>query len=343
MAPSDIYRANATKEWKQTRKTQQLAVDNPINLLYSSTNYFVTIFRASIDPANTVWSQVEEMSPLRSLYITPLRWLFLIALCLIRIVGGILQLASDQSHSTSLIIAVAVLNSLGLNPLIEALLAILKRVNEGISEFHGIKPRIFNLFHLPMLLAVGLAAYGGSHSYQNGVFTTQTTSKVGIAIFAIVTIAATAITVLTLTKLKNISSGERRLLFAAAASIPFIAVRLLYSIISVFTSSKTFNSITGNVVVYAIMAVLMEFIVIALFLAAGFMAPVIPRSAVQPGSKPAAGGRRRETGTGYHPVHELSPSRQPLTGSEAPYVPHTEEQQRYDPPHNPEQQSYSHQ
>ncbi|KAI9758854.1 MAG: hypothetical protein M1835_000510 [Candelina submexicana] len=266
-------------------------------------------------------------------------WLFLIILALIRIVGSSMELASDQSHNQSLTIGAAVLSNIGLNALILALLAILKRVNESMSEFHGLEPRIFDLFHLPLLAGVVLVAYGGSHSYQNGVFHTQSTSKFGIVIVAVVTVALTAIIALTFTKLTHIPSGERRLLFAAAASIPFIAVHLLYSLISVFASSKTFNPITGNVIVFAIMAVLMEFVAVALFLVAGILAPVIPRSAVQPGSKLAVGDRGRETGTGYHPVHELSPTRQPLTGTEAPYVAHGPEQQRY-VPHHPEQQSY---
>jgi hypothetical protein len=70
-------------------------------------------------------------------------------------------------------------------------------------------------------------------------------------------------------------------------SLPFLLVRIIFSIIAAFTENgNTFSIISDTkraVVIDAIMSVLMEFIVVALFLSAGLTVREIPREMVRSG------------------------------------------------------------
>ena len=62
-------------------------------------------------------------------------------------------------------------------------------------------------------------------------------------------------------------------MIAILAALPFLAVRLLYSILADFEDNNTFNIINGNATVQLCMAVIEEFIITIFFLAAGLAAP----------------------------------------------------------------------
>jgi hypothetical protein len=76
------------------------------------------------------------------------------------------------------------------------------------------------------------------------------------------------------------------LVISVAASLPFLAVRLAYGLLCVFTEgSKWFsmyNSFGGAVIVHGVMGVVPEFIVVAIYLFAGLTAPTVE---VQPAVK----------------------------------------------------------
>ncbi|KAJ5934392.1 hypothetical protein N7466_003939 [Penicillium verhagenii] len=63
-------------------------------------------------------------------------------------------------------------------------------------------------------------------------------------------------------KRSAVGRGERRALFAVGLSLPFLAVRLLYSVLMWFLSSSTFNFMDGNPTVELVMSVLEEFAVV---------------------------------------------------------------------------------
>jgi hypothetical protein len=146
-------------------------------------------------------------------------------------------------------------------------------VNSGLSV------QFFNVLHIPIILGLALAAIGGSDASKgdlNKQQTGHTLSKVAVVVFVIVWIIQSGIAILTCTKLHDVASGDRRLAFAILASVPFLFVRLLYSILAAFdTSTSTFSPSEGSVVVQAVMAVIEEFVVVILYLGAGFLVPVV--------------------------------------------------------------------
>ena len=89
----------------------------------------------------------------------------------------------------------------------------------------------------------------------------------------------------TFANVRQTIKSDRILLYAAALSLPFLAVRDIYNILQSFqVNTSLFNSIIGSVVVYAFMAIFMEFIVVILYLGAGWRAPKIDRELVKTGN-----------------------------------------------------------
>ena len=125
----------------------------------------------------------------------------------------------------------------------------------------------FRAVQLIITLGLILSIVGGTSSISStGVYTTQTSSKVGIALFIVAYVALVLMTVLTTLNLSSAESGEKRLDFAVILALPFILVRLAYSALAVFSHHHEFKLIGGSVAIMAVMSVLMEFIVVFIYL-----------------------------------------------------------------------------
>jgi hypothetical protein len=80
-----------------------------------------------------------------------------------------------------------------------------------------------------------------------------------------------------ITRISAVPHGEKRLLLAVGLSLPFLTVRYIYALVCDFAQNKKFNSFFGNTTIYLIMAVFMEFIVIAICEIMGFTLNRIPK------------------------------------------------------------------
>lgn len=148
----------------------------------------------------------------------------------------------------------------------------------------GLHPRIFNIMATPLMVALILSIIGGSDVYSSNPSdraTGKTLRHAAIIIYVVCYLAQVAITFLTVSRAQELMQGEKRLVIAVAVSTPFLACRLLYSLIGAFASTTSiFNPVIGSAVLMGIMAILMELIVVVLYLAAGFTAPVVTRNRV---------------------------------------------------------------
>ena len=170
-----------------------------------------------------------------------------------------------------------------------------------MTNGRGLPHRFFRLLMLPILVALILSIVGGTDVYSSDASTVQsgrTLIKAAIMLYLVGFGALVAITALAFANYGSISKGEKHILLAVGLSIPFIAIRLVYSIVSDFdTSNATFNPVTGNVIVRAFMTILEEFIVVILFIGAGLLAPTIARSEAPSGAR--FGGARRDQEKAY--------------------------------------------
>ena len=71
--------------------------------------------------------------------------------------------------------------------------------------------------------------------------------------------------------------GEGLLIAAVAGASPFILVRLIYSVVAAFGHDSSFNIVTGSVTLMLGMAVLEEFVVVAIYTITGIKLEVVPK------------------------------------------------------------------
>lgn len=100
-------------------------------------------------------------------------------------------------------------------------------------------------------------------------FHATTATKVGILLFLVSFINLAFMTMRTATQFPVTEPGERRLGYAILLSLPFIGIRILYSLLTSFSKSPDLNLLTGSVTIWLFMAVLEEMAVVAIFLGIG--------------------------------------------------------------------------
>ncbi|KAF1843141.1 uncharacterized protein K460DRAFT_407506 [Cucurbitaria berberidis CBS 394.84] len=192
-------------------------------------------------------------------------WIYTLILCTVRIAGAICQFISHNNHSTGLITATIVIDSIGLTPLIVYV------VNAKTTTLSTTKH--FRIVLLLITVGLILSIVGGTTgNYQSdGTQEIPTTSKVGVILFII---AFAGIVIGFLTSVKEISvvpKKERRVPVAIAFALPLVLVRLVYSACVVFGHNHLFNLITGSVAVLVMMSVIEEFLVVAIYICLGFL------------------------------------------------------------------------
>lgn len=77
---------------------------------------------------------------------------------------------------------------------------------------------------------------------------------------------------LTCTSLSAIPSGEKRILFGVLLALPFIFVRILYSVLADFVNNSTFRLIDGNPTAQLCMSIVEEMVVAVVYIATGLTA-----------------------------------------------------------------------
>lgn len=206
-------------------------------------------------------------------------WLYIVILSILRLVGASCLLYAEVNNDPdeNLVIAYAVCSSIGTAPLLLALMGFLKRINQGM-EHMGLKQKIFLPIQLASLIALVLAIIGGtdqSASNPSKVDTGRTLNRVAVILFLAIWAGLSGITILTYTRIRWVLSTERKLLYAAMISIPFLLIRVAYSLAVGFSSSKSSPFYTWNVNVWAqaFMQFFMEVIVMIIYVAAGLMTP----------------------------------------------------------------------
>jgi len=205
-------------------------------------------------------------------------WYFLIAFTLLRIVGAICEIIATVNFSVGVYIAALVCSSIGLAPLTLLCLGLLARVNNQLRD--PIPQRVFKYISLLSLVGLILGIVGGSRQdgdTSTAIIQVQPEIKAAIIIFLVVYLSTVVILGYVYRRVSQIPPGEKRILVAVALSFPFIAVRLVYALISDFAGLESFSLALGNTTIYLCMAVIMEIIVMIIIIAVGLTLRVIPR------------------------------------------------------------------
>ncbi|KAJ4321450.1 hypothetical protein N0V94_002883 [Neodidymelliopsis sp. IMI 364377] len=201
-------------------------------------------------------------------------WIYALILCTVRIIGSICHFVSDNNPSVSLLRTVVILDSVGLSPLLLATLGLLSRYVDFVNAKSAptFTTRHFRLIQLVLLVGMILAIVGGTNTTvsANGSYQIPTSSKIGVILYVVGFIGITLMFLMSAPRASIIPDKERRIPLAIALALPFILVRLVYSVLSVFLHSHLFSVATGSVPVRVCMAVIEELIVVAVYVLLGF-------------------------------------------------------------------------
>ena len=208
-----------------------------------------------------------------------LAWRCLLMVCLFRLIGAITSLISIHHPSSGLTITYDIMNSFGLSAILSTALGLLDRINSGMDG-HGVHPRVFQLLHLPSLAGLILSILGSTHVFSSDpsdVATGFTYLKAAVCLFLSVFVADIIIVAISFLRSGKVQSGDRQLLFAVGAALPFMAVRMTFSLLCVFANDpKWFSSWSlerDAVIVHGVMGVLMEVCIVTIVIFAGLKTP----------------------------------------------------------------------
>ncbi|TGO37394.1 hypothetical protein BHYA_0098g00170 [Botrytis hyacinthi] len=214
-------------------------------------------------------------------------WYFLIVFCLARIIGPCMSLAAISSPSVSLYTGALILQTIGLSPLLLSTLGLLSRILDSINRnTHTlVQPSMLKLIEIVTVVGLILGIVGGinaSGAYTStGKWVPGTESKISNILFIVSFVAIMATTILTSFSISHAENGEKRILLGIVIALPFLFVRLLYSVLSTFVSYSTkFNAFNGSVTVLLCMDLLEELAVVVVYLAIGLTLKVKPKDVV---------------------------------------------------------------
>ncbi|KAL5423057.1 hypothetical protein PMIN04_004223 [Paraphaeosphaeria minitans] len=239
-----------------------------VKLVFSG-NYFVT--------NSTMWHSHDTVAVVELIFYIPTiflaiyacykhgfkrssGWLYTLILCLIRIIGSVCQFVSNNNLSTGLLQTIFILDSVGLSPLLLATLGVLSRfvdfVNSKTTPVFTV--RHFRIVQLVLTLGIVLSIVGGTSitPSANGSYTSPTSSKVGVVLYIVGFVAILFILLVSVPRRAVVPARERHVPIVISLALPLIAVRLLYSILSVFVHDHLFSITTGSVAVNIGMSVI---------------------------------------------------------------------------------------
>ena len=207
-------------------------------------------------------------------------WLFLLLFTLIRLAGASLELATiNLSKSITLQTSAALLSSVGLSPLLFSTIGLLISVGISIGKVghSNIQTKYIRLLRIPIIGALVLIIIGSDASASDliahGKYATKTITKIGVIILIAVFAVIVLITMLFMIRRSHAEPGERRLLNAVTASLPFLLIRLIYVILMMFSNIRTFSILYGSLTALGCMALLPEVIVIIIYIGVGMSLP----------------------------------------------------------------------
>ena len=211
-------------------------------------------------------------------------WIFLFIFCAIRIVGPALQLARiNNPNNIAFYTAPIELFAVGQVVLLYTTIGLLARVANAINQVRhiSIKALYIHLLRIPLIAGIILVIIGGIVSastwISTGKYPVDRLTKIGtiiiVAAFAVIVLVALGFT----RRRAEVERPDVVLFNAILLSMPFLLIRLVYSLLIAFVDNAVFNPLNSNAAAQGFLAVLVEAIVVILYTVAGFRIPRLPK------------------------------------------------------------------
>ena len=183
-----------------------------------------------------------------------------------------MQLAEISNPTdASLFEGSAILQNVGLSPLMLATIGLLSRLLDSIhrSKRTMLHSSMFHLIHLIIIIGLILGIVGGINAandfISSGRYTPGALSKAGTALFIVAYVAIVIFVLFMSFHVSHAEKGEKRIFIAVVISLPLLLVRIIYSSLSTFSHDSSFNLLTGSVTVILCVALIEEFVIVMVF------------------------------------------------------------------------------
>ena len=202
-------------------------------------------------------------------------WLFLLLVSILRIAGAGAQLDTYSNQSAGVYVASAILGSFGLSTLLLASLGLLSRTTDSINRnINGfLNAYHFRLVQLITSIGLILSIVGDTRIKFDPVhetITVPTETKAGILILLVSWIAIFLIALVTLKDMSHVSEGDRSLAWAVITTLPFLLIRTVYSILTIFLNNKDFNLIFPSAITMWTLSTIEEAFIVLIMIVIGF-------------------------------------------------------------------------
>ncbi|KAH9836536.1 uncharacterized protein C8Q71DRAFT_758388 [Rhodofomes roseus] len=219
-------------------------------------------------------------------------WIFLLILSLVRIIGGATAVAAEQNPSDkTLDIVSATLTSAGVSPLLLATIGFLgtvcyRTLGDEPLIWRGL--RIMSLLcSVALLLAIVGGVKMGNAKTIADLNSANTLRHAGAAMFAVLFVLIFLLHMYCWVSRSRITKARRTLLASISLALPFLLIRVVYTVLSSaapYTTSLSsaggssttsnsplskFNSSTGSWIIYLLMSVLAEYAAVVVYCVAG--------------------------------------------------------------------------
>ncbi|KAF2213564.1 hypothetical protein CERZMDRAFT_90483 [Cercospora zeae-maydis SCOH1-5] len=228
-----------------------------------------------------------------------LGWFYMVMISILRLVGAscVLYMETQNSYSSGLQETAAITSAVGTAPLLLALLGLVARVNESMRP-DGLSRNVFRPIHLVSLAALILSVVGGINTSKSGKDSYdlgRTLLKVGSVIFFLIWMTLSALAIFTFCRRFRAPSSESKLVLTCVCVLPFLLVRLVYTLAVSFSSpGSIFAYPSPSVPVQASMMFAMEAIVLCFYIIAGLLTPRQVKRIPETEAKDMSGGHAME-------------------------------------------------
>lgn len=206
-------------------------------------------------------------------------WLLLTILSIIRIVGGACGIAASQDGNETLLVVSLIMNSIGSATLVAAFTGITNRIAQGSkgSPFTAQQRKLLQIISIVSIVLGIIAGTKISDSDPSTRSTGVTYLKVAVILILIQYLASCIVLGFCAMNFRHILDVDQKLFFCMTLAVPFLLVRVAYSILVAFDyGSSTFSMLSTTTVALAVRACLgiaMEVITVYLFILAGIVSP----------------------------------------------------------------------
>lgn len=135
---------------------------------------------------------------------------------------------------------------------------------------------LLRLIQTPAAVALILCVVGATSANSPAQIESESTVHIGVILFTVVFATLVFMTGGAILARRITRRGEGLLVLAVSLALPFLAVRVLYSLLAAFSHDSDFNPATGSTTIALVMDTLQEMVVVLIYLVAAIKVPPVP-------------------------------------------------------------------